>query len=120
MKKNVMFIVLFLSYFLGFSQVKFPKNPKTGKCYMIKYDVDKEIAWEEIPCADRNKLKKSRLNELRKFIDHLKKLDSLGYEVDLVRPYSDKNTIAHNKYLRVLKKEQRKKKRLIKRKKAVK
>ncbi len=108
MKENVMFIVLILSYFLGFSQHQLPKNPKPGKCYFRLFDIDKEIVWKEVSCADKKKLIKSRTDKKGIFLAHLKKLDALGYKVDTLHVNSEKNVIAHNKYLRELKKEQEK------------
>jgi len=115
MKKSVLFIVFSFAYFFGFSQHQLPKNPKPGKCYVRLLEVDKKIAWKEIDCnSDKKKLAKARANQKGKFLIHLKELYALGYKVDTLNIGAEKNIIAHNKYLKVLKKEARRKRRLSK------
>lgn len=119
-KKYVFFFIVFYSLNIVAQKKDLPSNPKPGKCYSKCFRYDEKAKWEEVNCdssrASRTRIK-TRKDSIEieqkklKMIAYQKKLKNLGYDVDIIGIPDDKTFLAHNKYLKRKKKEDRKRKR---------
>ncbi len=116
------FLVTFLFCVLEAQAQDFslPKNPEAGKCYERCFNYDKPFEWKEVDCnteiANREKTKtKEELLKIEKekikLIKYQEKLVSLGYDVNISGIADNKTIVAHHKYLKKRKKQERKMKR---------
>ncbi|MCL7762841.1 hypothetical protein MPF19_05385 [Polaribacter sp. Z014] len=114
--KNIIFFFLFLPSLIFAQSSDLPKNPKPGKCYIrcssqdFNYTkpVNKKKLWVELECHEARNLTIDAEKEHR-FQEYQKLLKEKDFDVDITGVLDLKTAKAHNKYLKVLKKENRKK-----------
>ncbi|WP_298762012.1 hypothetical protein [uncultured Psychroserpens sp.] len=119
--KNIIkiFLVTLLTFTsqLNAQNYDFPKNPKPGKCYEQCFDYDKKFEWKEVDCDKLATQKNEKTNEELikceqekiKMEKYQEKLKTLGYDIDITGCVDNKTIIAHHKYLKQRKKDERRK-----------
>lgn len=94
-----------------------PPNPEAGKCYERCFDYDKRFEWKEIDC-EKEKSKQKAITKAElikcerqkiKMTKYQEKLKRLGYDVDITGVADNKTIIAHHKFLKKKKRQERKK-----------
>lgn len=115
--KYIIFFLLFIPNLILGQSTDVPKNPKPGKCYMrsspqdFNYTkpVNKNKLWVELECHEARNLTIDAQKEQR-FQEYQKLLKEKDFDVEITGVLDLKTAKAHNKYLKILKKEKRKKK----------
>ncbi len=111
MKKNL--LLLFVLFTAGlFAQ---PRNAEAGKCYLQCFDFNNKVEWKEVDCEKSKVLllqesEKQNSSEFKSnLVVHQKMLQSKGYNVEVTGIVDEKTVKAHNRFLKKMDKEQRKK-----------
>jgi aryl carrier-like protein len=115
--KNIILLISLLTFtsLVKAQNYDFPTNPKAGKCYLKCFDYNKKFKWKEVDCslklAKKNEKTKKELIKCEqqkiKMGKYQEKLKALGYEVDITKIADNKTIIAHHKYLKHKKKEEK-------------
>ena len=117
MKKLILIILVGLfSCQMKAQNYDFPPNPEPDKCYERCFDYNKRFEWKEVDCEkvkneQHTKTKEELIACERKKIKMTKyqeKLKALGYDVDITGIADNKTIIAHHKYLKKKKRNERK------------
>ncbi len=115
--KTICLFVILLSFSIPIKaqNIGIPPNAKPGVCYKLCFYGDKPFQWEETNCNKSNSRNKEKSEEdilcqekIQEIREHQKKLKKLGFNVDVNGMIDDKTIFAHNKYLKQIKKAEKK------------
>lgn len=115
---------MWFSIKLSAQNYNLPPNIEPGKCYTKCFHYDRELEWKEVDCSEisveQREMTKKELVECEqkkiKLEKYQEKLKGLGYKINITGIVDSKTIIAHHKYLKVKKKEEKRRKRIEKRK----
>ena len=105
----LLIIVLTFTFQLKAQNYDLPRNPRAGKCYERKFNLDEKYEWKEVVCekikkrnnfipTEEDKIEaKERCNKIKKYQTELK---NAGYEVIVNGRLDDMTITSHHKYLK--------------------